>query len=366
MSDRLLPAIAAVLIATVLAVVLFVPYIAAQYRRRGTVGARRVVLAFALLVYVGALGAYTLLPLPASTDACVGVGTQLTPFQFVADIARESQGGAVPLWSNPALLQVILNVALFAPLGVFARVLFERGIVVSVLLGAAASLLIEFTQLTGVWFLYPCSYRIFDVDDLIANSLGAVIGVAVAPALRWLAGTESRRTRGEPRPVTAGRRLLGMLCDLVATSLTGFLLLAVYVVAVPALTGVLAVDVPGAPIIRYVLVAGLPAAGQLALILVTGSTLGERAVLLEPRAKLPSLGVRVVRFLFGIGGYTLLAASTLPLAPIAAFALGVAAVIAVFATRERRGLAYAVSGLEVRDSRASENAVEAPASARNY
>lgn len=47
-------------------------------------------------------------------------------------------------------------------------------------MGFAVSLLIETAQLTGIFHLYPCSYRLFDVDDLIWNTLGALLGYAVA------------------------------------------------------------------------------------------------------------------------------------------------------------------------------------------
>lgn len=41
------------------------------------------------------------------------------------------------------------------------------------------SLLIETTQLTGIWGIYPCAYRLFDVDDLITNTLGGILGYAM-------------------------------------------------------------------------------------------------------------------------------------------------------------------------------------------
>lgn len=39
------------------------------------------------------------------------------------------------------------------------------------------------TQLTGIYGIYNCPYRIFDVDDLILNSTGALFGFVIAPVL---------------------------------------------------------------------------------------------------------------------------------------------------------------------------------------
>lgn len=47
------------------------------------------------------------------------------------------------------------------------------------LAGAAVSLLTETAQLTGIFGLYPCSYRLFDVDDLLLNTGGAGLGFAL-------------------------------------------------------------------------------------------------------------------------------------------------------------------------------------------
>ena len=34
----------------------------------------------------------------------------------------------------------------------------------------------EVTQLTGIFFIYPKAYRLFDVDDLLINTLGGILG----------------------------------------------------------------------------------------------------------------------------------------------------------------------------------------------
>ena len=41
----------------------------------------------------------------------------------------------------------------------------------------------ELTQLTGLYFIYPNPYRLCDIDDLIQNTLGGVIGFLI---MGWL------------------------------------------------------------------------------------------------------------------------------------------------------------------------------------
>src|SRR5690606_40261798 len=81
-----------------------------------------------------------------------------------------------------------------------------------------ASVLVETVQYTGILGIIPCSYRLADVDDLLTNTLGGVLGALVAPwVLRWMPRARAlAQERGRPRPVTVWRRWLGMLVDVVA------------------------------------------------------------------------------------------------------------------------------------------------------
>ena len=145
---------------------LFVPFVAVSYRRRGRLTLGRSALWAAALVYFLSIWTYTLLPLPdAAFYACAGVN--LDVFAFVDDLR------AARSVTDFAVLQLALNVLLFLPLGFFLRVLGGRGILTALLVGFGVSLVIETTQLTGVWGIYPCAYRVFDVDDLLMNTLGA-------------------------------------------------------------------------------------------------------------------------------------------------------------------------------------------------
>lgn len=332
-----------------LAVLLTVPWVAWRFRRRGSVGVGDLLIAGAVSIYTVALLAYTLLPLPVSeAEACETgpVTPQLRLGYFVGDVSGQGGlDGPASLLSNPAALPVMLNVALFVPLGAFVRHLSQRGRYTGIALGAGAglltSLVIELTQLTGVWGLFACSYRQFNVDDLLANTVGALLGALVAPVLRRVPGQQPVAP-DRVRPVTAGRRLLGMVCDALAVLLF---------VAVSAAAVTLLLVRPEGPVdlspTAHLLFGLLPAAGQLALVLGTGRTLGELVVRLRPVPR-PGPIRAFLRWAAGIGGWTVLGALNLNTAQL--LFTGVA-VLGVFLTRDRRGLAASVAGMQVADDR---------------
>ncbi len=160
-------------------------------------------------------------PVP-DTEVYRCAGVNLHPFAFVDEV-RSAVAVSGRYLTDPVVLQVALNVLLFAPLGFFLRVLGGRGILIAGLVGFATSGIIETTQLTGVWGIFPCAYRVFDVDDLIANTGGALLGSILAfvvPAQHR--GVERAPDAETPRPVTRRRRLLGLVCDVVGVWLVGF------------------------------------------------------------------------------------------------------------------------------------------------
>jgi glycopeptide antibiotics resistance protein len=363
-NDPLFPGLAAVLGGALLVVVGAVPFVARSYRRHGELRAGRALLAVTSTVYAMALVTYVILPLPTGDAAACAARTgvavpQLQPLRFLDDARREAAGiGATGLLANPAVLQVLFNVALFVPLGALVRHLGRRSVVPTVLIGLGVSALVEFTQLTGVWFIYPCPYRLFDVDDLIANTTGALLGAVAAPLLRLVPGQAPRGgDRSLPRPVTVGRRLLGALCDLIGVVLVGAVLV-VPLDAVLVVTGT--TPVPGSPPDWAVLaeaLAGtwLPWAVLFVLlpVLGLGGTAGQRAVLLRPArpdGTRPSRGLLLVRSMLGTGGFVLLQAIG---GPAAAFAglWGLVALVGLLATSGHRGLGGVWTSTVLRDRR---------------
>ncbi len=345
MSNELFPAFVAVLVSAVIALGLFVPFVAVQYRRRGTLRIGQVLIGGAVLVYVMAVLAYTLLPLPTVTPAfCAGGGAGVQPYpgQVVRDVLRSHAAGD-GLLRNTALQQAVFNVALFVPLGAFVRYLRGTRVATAAAVGLGASLLVELTQLTGVWFAYPCAYRLFDVDDLVTNTVGALLGALLAPALALVPGQHRHDDPSRPRPVTAWRRLLGMASDVAVGQGTGIVLAFTY----RAILGADALPPAVDSVVQTVLVFVVPALVLLVVMLGTQRSVGEAVVRLRPQGKQGAPTI-VLRWLLGCGGYLLLSTGAGGLVGT----LTVASLVAVFLTRNHRGLAYRVVGWNVVDDRA--------------
>lgn len=355
-----------VVLGSVVAAALLAPILVVQSRRFGRVSTARTLAAVAAAVYVITLLAYTFLPMPAASwcDLNESRPIDLRPLQSLGDVVRATRGlspaEALRTW---AVLQLVMNVALFVPWGVFARRLFDRSVTVAVVSGMAASVAIEATQATGLWGLYDCAYRYGTLDDVLANGLGAFVGAIAAPALLWWVPRPAPdvATRRQPRPVTRGRRLAGIVVDVAVFYGVWAALMVAHRIAV--LRRFDRGDIPDDPtwwgqtfygVVALALVAVVPA------VVGSGASLGQRAMWLEPSATRPGPWATTRRLAAGLGGYgALVVAGSVPvLDPGVADAVGLLSWAFVGTTlgalaldRTARGLSFRASNSEVVDTR---------------
>ncbi|PJI95012.1 VanZ family protein [Luteimicrobium subarcticum] len=378
------PAYVGVVGGLLLFVVLLVPALVFQVRRYGALDARRLLGAAAVSVYGVALAAYTLLPLPSGDVAawCAEHGrssAQLDPFQLFRDLGTAFGRSPFPAGlRDPLVLQLVLNVLLFVPWGVVARRYLGWGTGATVAGAFAISLAIETTQYTGIWGLVGCSYRVADVDDLITNTLGGLLGALLAPhVLRWMPqAARLHAHRGDVRPVTVWRRWLGMLLDAASYVVLGFVLDLGYRLGLVAAGSPLPAHQDGwdwllGSAVPLVVVLVVPACAG------SGASWGQRIVWLAPRWPAGARRTwtrRAVRAASGGVLWGLLSTlASLPhaapdalrsAASAASWVLAVAAVVAVPCTRGRRGLSGVLSGVWLVDVRA-QSASPSPSSTPN-
>ncbi|NEU28785.1 VanZ family protein [Paenibacillus polymyxa] len=168
----------------VAALLFTLPFLIVQYRRHGYIHKARAWLLYLMLLYLMNAFFLVILPLPASRHnaALAGGALQLIPLQFVQDIIRETSvspahpSSYVHLLKEHAFLQVVFNVIMTMPFGMFLRYYFRARWGWCLILSFALSLFFEVTQLTGLYGFFDHAYRVFDVDDLMANTLGGMLG----------------------------------------------------------------------------------------------------------------------------------------------------------------------------------------------
>lgn len=184
--------------------IVLLPYALVQHTRHGRIDGRQVFVLGAFLLYACLAVAAVMLPLPDPSAPRLEQTVQLVPLQWIDDIGAEMHKyGLAPTVANALATQTFqqaaLNVLLFVPLGMYLRATWRRGAIGATAVGAVVSLTIEIAQLTANFGTAPFVYRIFDVDDIMNNTVGALLGWVVASAV--LALRQARRVATPHVPV---------------------------------------------------------------------------------------------------------------------------------------------------------------------
>ncbi len=100
-----------------------------------------------------------------------------------------TNGMGLRRFATTVYAQLFFNIAMFIPLGFFTAGCLRWGLRATALSGFALSSFIELSQLTGNWGLAGFTYRTFDVDDIMNNTAGAVLGAVCI----WVVRTIQKR-----------------------------------------------------------------------------------------------------------------------------------------------------------------------------
>nr|WP_255654253.1 VanZ family protein [Cohnella sp. REN36] len=233
------------------------PFLVVQYHRHGYIHKYRALLLYLFLLYLMNAVYLILLPMPSSVHnapPAVESYAQWIPFQFLSDIARETR--VVPdepstylrLFEERAFLQAVFNVLLTVPFGIFLRYYFRASWRACLIASFGLTLFFEITQVTGIYGIFDYPYRLFDVDDLMLNTAGGMLGYVLSA---WLSQRLPRIDRLDEKVdlsrkrVTYTRRALAFLFDwmlllpfaaifaVLRVPLSYVWLIAVYFIAIP-------------------------------------------------------------------------------------------------------------------------------------
>ena len=196
------------------------PVLATVVRRYGRLRGWPMISALGLIASAVALAAFTVFPLPRpGTVECSS--TNLTDYwqtDLLASISPIAHQASVIGWeattTSTIFMQVAFNIVLFVPFAFFLHQVTRwngLGIIFAALL---ASALIEATQGTGFWGVYPCPYRLLDVDDVLANTVGGVVGLIISYIFVGVFPFATPKKVPDLNPPSLGRRTLAGLIDL--------------------------------------------------------------------------------------------------------------------------------------------------------
>ncbi|GEK32952.1 VanZ family protein [Kurthia sibirica] len=196
MSQYTTPIVTAGIIFIILVFFLWIPWLIYMYRKYGFLPLSTTLISFSFIFYFLSALFLVILPLPTTRDTCAmqnpnTVHYSLIPFQFVEDILKgqwlnlKNPATYMLLFKQSAFYQVFFNFLLLLPLGVFLRYYLgdKKKWWKAAILIFITTFFFEITQLTGIYGIYNCAYRLFDVDDLMTNTIGGIIGFFIAPAV---------------------------------------------------------------------------------------------------------------------------------------------------------------------------------------
>ena len=170
-----------------IAFLISIPFILLQYHKYGSISVLKSLIIYSFVLYLICAYFLVILPLPSIEEVqnLTTKTTQLIPFSFVIDFIKETSFNIkipstyVKTLSESCFYVPIYNIFLTLPFGMYLRYYFKCNLKQTCLYTFLLSLFFELTQLTGLYFIYPRGYRLFDVDDLMLNTLGGLLGYVI-------------------------------------------------------------------------------------------------------------------------------------------------------------------------------------------
>ena len=217
----------------IIAFLITIPYMIKQYHKYGSIPWLRTAIIYSFVLYLLTAWFMVILPLPKieTVREMTGPWAQLIPFSFIKDFFNEvhisltNVSSWVTAVKNPAVYTVLFNFVLTLPLGVYLRYYFKRKWWEVLTMTFMLSLFFEVTQLSGLFGIYPRPYRLFDVDDLIVNTTGGMLGFLITPLFsKILPSREALDDKAymKGQKVSIPRRLIADLIDFVIVSIITF------------------------------------------------------------------------------------------------------------------------------------------------
>ena len=164
-----------------IALLISVPFILREYHNYGSISFMRFLIIYSFAFYLLCAYFLIILPLPSISDvASLDIPrTQLIPFKFIYDLVFDTSFNIKKLMNLSSFYVPLFNILLTIPFGMYLKYFFKYDLKKTILASFLLSMFFELTQLSGLYFIYPRNYRLFDVDDLILNTFGGICGYII-------------------------------------------------------------------------------------------------------------------------------------------------------------------------------------------
>ena len=237
--------ITGLLIFPLIAALITLPYVGYQYIKHGLVSKHRICIIYSFILYM--LIAFFLISLPLPDWASITGNTwqdhiNLIPFRQIYLYWHNKALNPVSLMGylvSMLFWQLLFNILLTVPFGLYLRYYFKLSLKRTVLYSFLLSLLYETSQITGLFGIFSEPYRLADVEDIICNTLGGVIGWQIAYVFtKVLPGrNENNATyRIAGTRITEMRRLWAALFDYACSTVLYIFMLGVLRILIPDFT----------------------------------------------------------------------------------------------------------------------------------
>ena len=167
--------------------IVFIPFFISNIKKRHSLFQHAVFLAF--FVYLCIVAKVVFFPVPIDTDFIkqfidtTSINYNLIPMSFLINNFSENN-----LIHSLQIRESAKNVLLFLPMGFLLPLVLRMKVQYKriVYIGALVSISIELFQLL-LDFLLIVSYRVVDINDIIMNTLGTIIGLGLLLSVEQIA-----------------------------------------------------------------------------------------------------------------------------------------------------------------------------------
>ena len=182
----------AFIIFPVIAFLITLPYMLIEYRKYGSVHKLRTIIIYSYILYLINIYFLVILPLPSTQSVHISRWNMINyiPFTFVMDFMKRSPlilndpSSYLETIKHPTFYIPIFNILMTIPFGMYLRYYFKCNFKQTLFYSFLLSLFFELTQFTGLYFIYPSPYRFCDIDDIIQNTFGGILGYALFGLIR--------------------------------------------------------------------------------------------------------------------------------------------------------------------------------------